>query len=71
MNILYIFLRQVHDKQKAVEETIENWTEYNDQALKLHQLLSAAEEMLPSEDVEKLSSTELENQLQKAKVWQR
>ena len=61
----------MHDKQKAVEETIENWTEYNDRAEKLHQVLHAAEEMLPSDDVEKLSSTQLENQLQKAKVGHR
>ena len=47
---------------------VDNWQEYSEQANKLHQILHAAEELLPSEEVEKLATTDLDNQLQQAKV---
>ena len=56
------------DKKNAVEEMVDNWQEYSEQANKLHQILHAAEELLPSEEVEKLATTDLDNQLQQAKV---
>ena len=51
-----------------MEETVENWQEYSEQANKLHQILHAAEELLPSDEVEKLATADLDNQLQQAKV---
>ena len=56
------------DKKNAVEEMVDNWQEYSEQANKLHQILHAAEELLPNEEVEKLATTDLDNQLQQAKV---
>ena len=41
---------------------------YSEQANKLHQILHAAEELLPSDEVEKLATADLDNQLQQAKV---
>ncbi len=58
----------MQDKQKATEEMVGNWQEYSEQANKMHQILHVAEEMLPSEDVEKIPTTELDPVLQQAKV---
>ena len=49
-------------------QTVENWQEYSDQANKLHQILHAVEELLPSEEVEKLSTADVDHQLQQARV---